>query len=337
MKCLNRTPKATYTQKNVVLMRWVGLAALLASLIVAVQIVILLLGKDGLCLSQGCKVIDKLIKVSPLLFNIAGFFFFQAVFWGSFRVENGAENRLRLVRLLLIAGLAAEGVLVGFQYIVAGTFCTYCLIVLGFIILLNLLAGFKQQFAGAFVFGVVLLAFSSLEFNHDQKNPKATNEGVFASKINGSSVATVHLFFSSTCSHCQRVLEVMAKNPSVSMHFNPIDTISSIDVSGVTLNMNYSSAANRALLNSLGIEEIPVLLVRKNNGFSVIQGESAIVDYLDNLGIAGLGSENPASAHSSASQETNPLLLGTGGQAEGCSVNADCNTLPSLPDILPAR
>jgi len=183
-------------------MRWVGWAALLASLVVAVQIVILMLGKNGLCLSQGCQVVDQLTRVSPLLFNVAGLFFFQAVFWGVYRVRSAAANRVKLVRLILLAGLAAEGVLVGFQQIVAGAFCTYCLIVLGFIALLNLLTGIKQLIAGAFVFGVVLLAFSSLEYKHDQKNLKATNEGVFARKINPSSTVTVHLFFSSTCSHC---------------------------------------------------------------------------------------------------------------------------------------
>ena len=77
-------------------MRWVGWAALLASLMVAVQIVILLLGKDGLCLSQGCQVVDQLTEVSPLLFNIAGLLFFQAIFWGVYRVRGAAASRVKL-------------------------------------------------------------------------------------------------------------------------------------------------------------------------------------------------------------------------------------------------
>ncbi|MDD2462836.1 MAG: hypothetical protein PHI97_02460 [Desulfobulbus sp.] len=224
-----------HTQKHLVSMRWVGWAALLASLLVAVQIAILLLGKEGLCLSQGCQVVDQLTRVSPLLFNIAGLFYFQVVFWGT-RVKREDTSRSQLLRLLLLAGLAAEGVLVGFQQIIAGAFCAYCLIVLGFIILLNLLAGLKQLLAGAFVFGVVLLAFSSLEFQNNPKNPQTFHEGVFARRTNPSSATKVYLFYSSTCAHCQRVLEVMAPKKAISMHFNPIDTITSINVPGVILN-----------------------------------------------------------------------------------------------------
>jgi len=62
-------------------MRCVKLAALLTSLMIAVQLVVLPPDKEGLCLSQGCQVVDQLTRVSPLLFNVVGLFFFQAVFW----------------------------------------------------------------------------------------------------------------------------------------------------------------------------------------------------------------------------------------------------------------
>lgn len=318
-------------------MQWAGRAALLASLMVAIQIVILLLGKDGLCLSQGCQVVDQLTRVSPLLFNVAGLLFFQAIFWGVYRVRGAAAGRVKLVRLILLAGLAAEGVLVGFQQIVAGAFCTYCLIVLGFIVLLNLLAGFRQSLAGAFVFGVVLLAFSSLEFQNNSKNSKTLHEGVFASKTNPSSATMAYLFYSSTCAHCQRVLEVMAKNSAISMHFNPIDTITSITVPGVTLNMQYDPNINKTLLNSLDIQEIPVLLERKANGYAIIKGETAIIAYFD-----GLGTQNQKSTVSTvdrlkASPEIDSFLPGTEKEEEGCSINTDCGTIPSSPATLPAR
>lgn len=305
------------------------LIALLASLMVIVQFIVLFLGKEGLCFSQGCQVVDQLTKVSPLIFNIAGLFFFQTVFWGLFRVESESERRVKIVRLLLLAGLAAEGVLVGFQHNVAGAFCTYCLIVLGFIVLLNLLVGIKQLMTGAFLFGVIFLAFSSLEYNHSQKNTQATKEGVFASKIQSAPVATVYFFFSSTCSHCQRVLEVMRDTSSISMHFNPIDAISSLDVSGVALHPNYSSTANKDLLTSLGIDEIPVLLVRTTNGFSIIKGESACNDYLDSLGKPSRVLKNQPTDRPITSSDK-ALIPPAGKQAEGCSVNADCNSTPSL-------
>ena len=141
--------------------------AWLSSSIVAVQIVLLVLGRDGICLSQGCQVVDELTRVPPLVFNLAGLFFFQAVAWGVFRTDTEKAIRWRIVQWLLLAGLAAEGVLVGFQLFVVGVFCTYCLIILGCIVLLNLLAGKKQLLAGTFVFASVFLAFSSLQFKQD--------------------------------------------------------------------------------------------------------------------------------------------------------------------------
>jgi hypothetical protein len=318
-------------------MRWVGWAALLASLLVAVQIAILLLGKEGLCLSQGCQVVDQLTRVSPLLFNIAGLLYFQVVFWGTHRVKREDTSRSQLVRLLLFAGLAAEGVLVGFQQIIAGAFCTYCLIVLGFIILLNLLAGFKQLLAGAFVFGVVLLAFSSLEFQNNPKNPQTLHEGVFASRATPSSANTVYLFYSSTCAHCQRVLEVMAPNKAISMHFNPIDTITSINVPGVILNRQYDPKVNKTLLKSLDIEEIPVLLERKANGYAIIKGETAIMAYFDSFDSKNQQSTISTVGQLKASPEIDSLLPRPDNDVDGCSVNTDCDTIPSLPATLPAR
>jgi hypothetical protein len=254
-----------------------------------------------------------------------------------YRVASESEIRVRIVHLLLLAGLAAEGVLVGFQQVVAGAFCTYCLIVLGFVVLLNLLAGIKQLMAGALLFGVVVLAFSSLEYTHSQKSSQATKEGVFASKISSSPVETVYLFFSSTCNHCQRVLEVMRNTASISMHFNPIDTLSSLDVSGAALNPKYSPAANKALLTSLGIDEIPVLLVRTTTGFSIIKGESACIAFLDSLGTPSPQSQKLPHDLSSASPENTSLIPPAGNQADGCSVNTDCDTIPSLPGVSPTR
>ena len=129
----------------------------------------------------------------------------------------------------------------------------------------------------------------------------------------------------------------MAKNSSVSMHFNPIDMISSIDAPGVILNLNYSPAANKALLNSLDIGEIPVLLERKNNGYSIIKGEKAIIAYFDSLDKPSREAAFPLVAPSNDSREMKSLIPGAGGQAEGCSVNTDCNPIPSLPTVIPAR
>lgn len=313
------------SQQFAVSRRWVGRMAWLSSSIVAVQIVLLVLGRDGICLSQGCQVVDELTRVPPLVFNLAGLFFFQAVAWGVFRTDTEKAIRWRIVQWLLLAGLAAEGVLVGFQLFVVGVFCTYCLIILGCIVLLNLLAGKKQLLAGTFVFASVFLAFSSLQFKQDSGLHNATRDGVFASRIHPSSPVTVHLFFSSTCTHCHSVLEAMARTPALSMLLNPIDRISSLDIPGLTLNGQYSPEANRALLNALDIQEIPVLLEHKNTGLVIIKGENAILRYLDTFASSGPeATATPVTPINSAWQIDS--FSGAGETTDGCSVQTDCES-----------
>lgn len=298
--------------------------ASLASLMVTTQMGMIFFNGEGLCLNEGCKVVDRLTKVSPLLFNIAGLLFFQAIFWGLRLAKDDTKSWSKFVQLLLLAGLAAEGVLVGFQQIIAKTFCAYCLTIFAFIVLLNLLAGGRQFLHGACLFGVVLLAFFSLEFNQPQESFQAVKNGVFASKINTSSSATIYLFFSSTCRHCENVIEALKVNHDATLHFNPIDTVTSLDFPGVALNKGYSSASNRELLASLGIAEIPVLLVKTNEGFSIIKGEKAIIGYINN---SGQGFRSPATGQSNPPRNGEVLISEPGKQKDGCSVATDCDTM----------
>ena len=96
-------------------MRWVGWAALLASQHV---------GRcpDGNSFAQqrrimleprlsGGRPIDQ--SVTPIV-QCCRAPIFQAVFWSVYRVRNAAACQVKRVRLILLAGLTAEGVLVGF-------------------------------------------------------------------------------------------------------------------------------------------------------------------------------------------------------------------------------
>jgi len=87
----------------------------------------------------------------------------------------------------------------------------------------------------------------------------------------------------------------------------------------------------------LDIQEIPVLLERKENSYSLVKGESAIEAYLTNLDLSGRGSANSPTDHSSDLRGNNLLIPQAGNQAEGCSVSTDCDPIPSLPVGIPDR
>jgi hypothetical protein len=300
--------------------------ALVASLLIAAQIGYTLYQGAPLCLNSGCKVVEKLTKVSPMVFNVAGFLFFQVVYWG-LRAARGEMRRLPgFVKTVLLAALAAEAVLIGFQYLTAQTFCAYCLGVLAFVVLLNLLLGWRQIAAGVLIFTTAALAFASLELNQSAApGRQAFTAGVFATRPGLLKYPENYLFYSSTCAHCEKVIAALKTNARVTISFNPIDQVTSIDLPKTTVHADYSPSLNKALLTSLGIAEIPVLMTRNADGWTIRQGESAVTAYL-----AGTGRTQPAGVGQSSGSSTAPAgqldIPGLQSGGNGCQVSSDCTS-----------
>jgi hypothetical protein len=293
--------------------------ALIASLLIAGQIGFILYQGDAFCLNDGCKVVEQLTRVSPLVFNVVGFFFFQCIFWG-LRSSRSEPRRLpQFVKILLWAALAVEGVLISFQFQVAHAFCFYCLGILGAIVLLNLLLGWKQVIPGLIFFTGVSLVFASLELNQPLSSESAFSSGVFASRTGGKTRPEHFLFYSSTCPHCENVIASLKNNDRPTVFFNPIDQVSSLNLTPITLNADYSWAANKALLSALGIDEIPVLITRTTEGLSIVRGERAILAVLA-FTPSPQTLHQPNSTPAPVSQATIPGLP----PKDGCEVSADC-------------
>ncbi|MBI5558130.1 MAG: hypothetical protein HY885_10870 [Deltaproteobacteria bacterium] len=298
-----------------------SLLAALAGLIITGQILFILAKGEAVCLNQGCKVVEELTAVSPLLFNTAGLLYFLVVFVGLRRAEN--EKNLKAVEMLLLAGLAAEGVFVSFQFFLAEVFCSYCLLILAFILLLNILGGPARIFKGGLIFLAVVLAFASLEFSPAARGSGqgALSKGTFASKICSDPTRQLYLFFSSSCPHCQAVIDALESCNSCSFHFNPVDKIKSLDFAGLTVMPSYSHEINRTLLTTLGIETIPVLIARNPDGFSVITGEKSIIGYVRQTCFQ----QETFPAVDAADQTSNAEKKLFDQEEEGCAVDVDCD------------
>ncbi len=301
--------------------------ALIASIFTAVQAFAIYLQGRTLCFNEGCAVVDALTTVSPLYFNLAGFLFFQVVFWCLLWGRDGSEHWDKLGRLLLLAGLCAEAVLVFFQYKIATIFCSYCVVILSFIVLLNILSGSRQVFRGIVLFSAVTIASFSLQFGHDTGSGASLEQGTIAFLDGKRQDSTRYLFFSSTCPHCEKVIDFLREENLCAIRFNPLDRMTTFNFPDVTYNSEYQPEINLHFMKSLDIAEVPILVARSEQKTIILHGEQQIIDYLrencrektaiDYGGTSSMGT----SAYIANPQEPK-------GAEDACSVENDCNTVP---------
>ncbi len=259
--------------------------ALGGSLLTLIQIILLESGLDGICFSGGCEIVDSRTTVSPVFFNFFGLVFFQAIFWSVYAGRRSKELQF-YVRMLLLAALAAEGVLISFQYLVVDTFCTYCLLVFSLVVLLNLLHGLHHAVTGIAIFVTVVIAFSTLQFKTTASEAAATGindlgKGAYAVLPGEEDKPKLYLFFSSTCPHCERVIKSMQQGTNCNVSFNPVSKVTNFPLTTVLSKEDYDVAVNRTFMKSLGQTSIPVLLVAQQNQIQLISGGNAIMSYLD--------------------------------------------------------
>ena len=256
--------------------------ALLASLVAAFQTVFGLINGSILCPNSGCKIVESLTLIRPVYLNLMGLIFFQSVYWMLRTSKKASGPRRDLLGMLLIGGLVFDAALLAYQVFVARTFCGYCVLIFGFVLILNLLYGKRQLVAGFFVLAAVLLSFSILVFVPvgvlSQTEPlKSAAYGV---KSCSTPSKEIYLIFSSNCPYCEKVLETLRNCNSCDLYLNPIDKVASIKDIELAPNPKFSPAVNRLVLSVLGIDSVPVLVVKSPDGFRLIKGERQIVNYV---------------------------------------------------------
>lgn len=297
--------------------------ALLASILTAVQAFLIYINKETICFNYGCEIVDNLTAISPLYFNLAGLVFFQVLFWCLLWGRDGSVQWHKFARLLLSAGLCAEAVLVFFQYAIANVFCSYCLVILSFIVLLNILSGPRQIFRGIVLYSAVTAACFSLQFR-TASSGMSLDEGSMAMVTGEKKGAELYLFFSSACAYCEKVIDTLKEDNSCTVRFNPIERIDNFDFPGATFSAEYNADVNINFMKSLSIKEIPVLVVKEQQETFVLRGEQRIREYLDETCL-----ETKAVDYSGTSRvaPTNyKVYPGAGNQQDdACTVETDCD------------
>ena len=258
------------------------LLALSASLVIAVQIIYILVSGTAICPNSGCELVERLTSLSPLYFNILGLLYFQSVYWSLRFIKNRPSGGFDIPGLLLLAGLAAEGVLLAYQLFVAHVVCSYCIIIFLFVFILNLVYDRKQLISGVTILIAIIFSFSILTFLPVRVSSQINSleSGTYGVKSCAVPSKEIFLIFSSDCTHCINVIHALENCNSCNFYLNPIEKLDTFKVNGLELNTSYSPEVNRLMLAILGIKEVPVLVVKNADGFSFIKGEDKILNYV---------------------------------------------------------
>lgn len=315
-----------------------AILAFLATVLTAVQSLLLYTEGKIICFNSGCEIIESLTTVPPLVFNLFGFVFFFMLFWCFYLGRTGSEYWLRFAKLLLMAGLVAEAVLLFFQYKVAKVYCPYCLTILALVVLLNLLCGMRQIFRSVVLCSAVLLACFSLQFNVGGVASAPLSEGVIA-RLQGESDRTeLHLFFSKSCVYCEKVIDTLRNGNQCSVAFNPIENMDDFVFSGATFSDSYDPAANLGFLKSLSLTGIPVLVTKDGGVVSVLSGGDTIQSYLEENCLQSSREQSldhidsMSAGDNSYTQFLNPQQQGD----DNCSVDEECKEVEQLYPVGPS-
>lgn len=303
-------------------LRLAAFLALLAGLVVGGQVVSILLRGETVCLNEGCQVVESLTTVSPLFFNLLGFgYFLLLAVILSFSWNRGRGLAI-FSSLLLLAGAGAEGMLLSFQMYAVRTFCSYCLIIASFVLLLNLLLGWRQIFGAVAAFGGALAVSSLLNFGPALLTSRAQTleTGVYAVRQGEAGGHIYRLYLSATCPHCKIILAALPQYPRCTITINPVTADPPEVVSLGLAAQRFSPEINRLMLELFAIRDIPVLLEVSGNRYTFHEGEGDILRVLEENCVA-----SPAS-HPAQQSSIDGMSLPEQDNKEGeCTIDEVCN------------
>jgi len=250
---------------------------------VATQTILIIVRGETFCLNQGCRLVEGLTVISPFYFNILGLAYFQTVFWLSI-ITRSRSTAKPILRIILYSGLMAEGILLGYQIFVAHSFCSYCLLVFFLVIVLNGLVGLRELTIGVILILAQLVVFSLLKFDATKNSLQGLtlDDGTYAVKSCSDPVKQLYLIFSEDCPHCRNIIRALEDCSRCEFHFNPTKRIKRDLLPGLIPKKMYSPKINIIALKILGIDTIPILIVKNYDGLTFIKGEQNIINYIQN-------------------------------------------------------
>ena len=281
---------------------------------------------NALCLNSGCEVVESLIRLPTVFFNLAGACFFLLIFLLTQlakRNYGGDGFSSRAAGTLLLAAMAIEGVLLSFQMQISRAWCSYCLVIFACVFLLNLSLGWRQFIRGCMLLVAVVAVSASLNYTSSPADMSDSGRGSCGEIVRPNAAMRMRLYFSAACPHCEEVIASLDKDFSCQIGFYPLDKMPELHIDGLRQNPHYDTAINHALLQGLGLSEVPVLMAREDKEIRIITGKDAILTFLQRC--------RPASApvslegQSVAPDSPASVIPPVGGDSEeSCQIGTSC-------------
>ncbi len=256
------------------------ITASIGLILTTIQILMHLKGQE-LCFNQGCRIVENVLSINPLLVNGLGTLFFSTVILLVFLTRK-RKDLLFLFDLLILCAMVAEGILLSIQLFVAHTFCSYCLIIASMIILISLFYKARTTIFGMAFITVELALFSFIDLSFSTRQSVNLNQGTYAVKTCSNPRSVAYLIFSQNCPHCKKVLSSLQGCVKCEIHFNPISKINKEILPGLIPIEGYKPEVNVLALHIFDINSVPVLINRTDDGYKIIKGDENILKFIKN-------------------------------------------------------
>jgi len=240
----------------------------------------------SLCGEVGCKLAGELLRFNALYLNYFGLAaVFTLVFLGYRSLKSTFFETLFF--MVLYAAIAFETTILSYQLIANPEPCLFCLGIWSSLLLIALFSHIKN-FAIVIAFVVaILLALSTLTISKNKAFVSAPG---------------LYLIQSETCSHCKKVKKYFAAQD---INYTPIST---------------KEVNARAFLKFVDISSIPVLIMKKESGITLITGDKKIIAHFESQKEADISTPEPISeATQSNTVELSEDFLSAGGD-DGCAL-----------------
>ena len=197
----------------------------------------------SLCSATGCKLAGELLRFPSIYLNYMGMAAVGAILlFGLLSLFKPAFEKLFFIALY--AAVAFESIMIGYQLLVNPEPCLFCLGVYGGLLLIAL-ASRTQWFLYALP-AIIAIWFALSDLAIPRNAALITGDGLY-------------LIASENCPHCKKVKAWFAEHK--------------IDYRKLPV----SDPSVRHLAKALGIDEIPILIRRKNGVTTILTGDRPII------------------------------------------------------------
>lgn len=295
--------------------------ALVAALLLSIEFGLQKAGTGGLCPTTGCALVATFVKYGEIIFIALGVLFFWLLTVLLFLEKYLKKTRLRmLVTILLAAGLAFDGGILGFQKFGIQEACILCYSV-GVALFLTLFAfGWSRRSLATVVLGVAVWSagFSSQAlFKFPERTPDLSQAVMTSFQPAQPDGRQIFFFFSLHCDKCNGVMASLAAYPPQGgeWHLIPLDTqpedqrklsallghpLAAVNPFSAILILENESAPDvavvpkaveaprkgRTFMRNSGYHNIPLMLVQETSTRRVyLEGREAILNYLLEKGL----------------------------------------------------